>query len=362
MRNPARATRRNNVAAHGQGLKILASPYRETSHGNPVQAMLYDALERNGALVTGFSRRKLLFESWDVWHLHWPFEYVANTPNAFSVLRNMLMFSIALNVASIKKTKVFWTVHNIRPHERRHWFLEWLFWRLFLPNLRGIICMSHEGRRELFRRHPRTRSVPVHTIPHGHYRGAYPDVMCKREARAALDICPDKFVAVYIGQIRPYKGLVRLIGCFVDAEIADAELLIAGAADARMAREIQDAAASARNVKLALGFVERHDMQKYLRAADLVVLPYIEILNSGSAILALSFDRPILVPARGALAELRDLVGPDWVALYEGSLTEEIVRNAVQWTKARPVSCDARAPLDALDWDRIARLTIQAFS
>jgi beta-1,4-mannosyltransferase len=43
-----------------------------------------------------------------------------------------------------------------------------------------------------------------------------------------------------------------------------------------------------------------------MRAADLIALPYKEILNSGSAILALSFDRPILVPAAGALAELSE--------------------------------------------------------
>ncbi|MGH6683335.1 MAG: hypothetical protein ACRECA_05330, partial [Pseudolabrys sp.] len=86
------------------------------------------------------------------------------------------------------------------------------------------------------------------------------------------------------------------------------------------------------------------------------------ILNSGSAILALSFDRPILVPAQGALAELYDIVGTDWVRLYEGALSPDIVRGAVQWTKAHPLNPGARARLDALNWDRIARLTLQAFA
>jgi glycosyltransferase involved in cell wall biosynthesis len=340
----------------------LASPYRETSAENPVQAMLYDALERNGAQVAGFSRRKLLSESWDVWHLHWPLEYIVGKANVFSVLRNLFMFSIALKVARFRKIKMFWTVHNIYSHERKYRLLERLFWRLFLPSLHGIICMSHEGKKELFRRHPQIKSVPVYTIPHGHYRGAYPDVMSRSEARAALDISPGKFVALYIGQIRAYKGVLKLIRCFAEANIGNAELLISGEADAQMTRELRNAAAFGCNVKLALGFVAREEIQKYLRAADLVILPYTEILNSGSAILALSFDRPILVPARGALGELRNLVGPDWVALYEGGLTAEIVRAAVQWAKARPVSSDARAPLDALDWDRIARLTFEAFS
>jgi glycosyltransferase involved in cell wall biosynthesis len=222
--------------------------------------------------------------------------------------------------------------------------------------------MSEEGKRELFWRHPRTQSIPTFTIPHGHYRGAYPDIVSRREARVALDLSLNKFVALFIGQIRPYKGVSRLIRSFVDSHVTDADLVVAGKADGQMMREIEDAAAFACNVRLAPGFVSREDMQKYLRAADLVILPYEEILNSGSAILALSFDRPILVPARGALAELRHIVGADWVALYEGELTPKEIRAAVQWAKTRSVPPDARAPLDALNWDRIARLTIEAFS
>jgi hypothetical protein len=89
------------------------------------------------------------------------------------------------------------------------------------------------------------------------------------------------------------------------------------------------------------------------------VLPYKEILNSGSAILALSFDRPILVPALGTLTELRNRVGVDWVRIYEGELTPEKIRDAIDWTKTR--KSNVRAPLDDFSWDRIAQTTIQAF-
>jgi glycosyltransferase involved in cell wall biosynthesis len=222
--------------------------------------------------------------------------------------------------------------------------------------------MSDAGREELFRRQPRTRSIPIFTIPHGHYRGAYPDTIGKDEARAALDIPPGRFVALFIGQIRAYKGVPDLIRCFAAARLDNAGLLVVGKPDAQSARDIRNAAARASGVRLALGFVEREEMQKYLRAADLVILPYTEILNSGSAILALSFDRPILVPAQGALAELYDIVGSDWVRLYERALSPDIVRAAVRWTKARPLDSGARAGLDALNWDRIAHLTLQAFA
>lgn len=186
--------------------------------------------------------------------------------------------------------------------------------------------------------------------------------MSRNEARAALGIPQDEFVGAFVGQIRPYKGVAQLIRRFVEAKLTNSTLLVAGDATESMMRELENAAVPGPNVRLCFGFVDRNDIQKYLRAADLVILPYTEILNSGSAILALSFDRPILVPDRGALAELRSFVGPDWVNLYEGELSPGTIRAAVHWTKARQIQPDARAPLDALNWEHVGRMTIQAFS
>lgn len=342
-------------------LKVIASPYRESAGANPVQSLLYDAMEKSGVKVTGYSRHKLLFDSWNVWHLHWPAEYTVSGRSNYSIVRRLLSFWLALKIARFKNTKVFWTVHNIRPHERKHPVLERMFWRLFLPNVDGIICQSESGKATLFREHPRAQSLPVFTIPHGHYRGVYPDGMDKGQARAALDIRPDDFVAVFLGQIRPYKGVNQLISSFTDARLSHSKLLVAGTATEGVKRELTELSRHNPQVRLFLEFVSHQDIQKYLRAADIVILPFTEILNSGSAILALSFDRPILVPASGALAELRETVGADWVRLYDGVIDAKIIESAARWTKSRAIRPDERAPLDALSWDGIAERTIQAF-
>ena len=98
-----------------------------------------------------------------------------------------------------------------------------------------------------------------------------------------------------------------------------------------------------------------------MKAADLVVLPFTEILNSGSAILALSFNRPLLVPSRGAMAELFDIIGPDWVRLYDGPLTSQILEEAVLWANEKS-SSSAVIDLGRLDWDKIGQLTVEAFT
>ncbi len=127
---------------------------------------------------------------------------------------------------------------------------------------------------------------------------------------------------------------------------------------AALADEVREAAGGDPRVRLALGHVPDQDVQHYLRAADLVVLPFRDITNSASALLALSFDRPVLVPARGAMGELQALAGADWVSTYDGDLTPEMLVAALDWALRRP----SGAPrLEALEWPEIARQTLSAY-
>ena len=158
-------------------LKVLASPYLENSENNH-QVLLYRSMENLGVQVTNFSVRRLLFEPWDIWHLHWPEHWpepLLNAPKASSILLRLLRFWLKLKLARTKNTKIFWTVHNLRPHERDHPLLERFFWWIFLPSVDGMICMSHSSRRLLYDQHPRAKKHPIFIIPRGHYRGAYPD-------------------------------------------------------------------------------------------------------------------------------------------------------------------------------------------
>jgi hypothetical protein len=100
------------------------------------------------------------------------------------------------------------------------------------------------------------------------------------------------------------------------------------------------------------------DMQLYLNAADLVVLPYGETLNSGAAILALSFDRPVLGPDRGAFAELASEFGPRVVQTFAGDVTSGVLATALRRAIAEP---PGHLDLDALSWDRVAAGTIAAY-
>src|SRR5262249_24186908 len=162
--------------------------------------------------------------------------------------------------ARFRKTRIYWTVHKLRRHERDYPLLEPLFWRIFLPNVDGLICKSHSSRQLLYDQHPRTKKQPVFVIPPGHYRGFYPDAMSNDEARCALGLAPDEFVITFIGQVRPYKGVSRLIRCFKASGLATARLLIAGRpSTGSIVQELNELADGSPSIRLFLDFVADAD-------------------------------------------------------------------------------------------------------
>ena len=57
-------------------------------------------------------------------------------------------------------------------------------------------------------------------------------------------------------------------------------------------------------ISLHLQFVPDDQVHQFFSGVDAVVLPFTDVLTSGSAILALSFGKPVIAPALGCLPEL----------------------------------------------------------
>ena len=126
-----------------------------------------------------------------------------------------------------------------------------------------------------------------------------------------------------------------------------------------MRAEIERLAHQRADVRLRLEFVPDNDIAEWLAAADLVVLPYRAIENSGTALLALSADRPIVVPDAGAMRTLQRQVGEEWVHTYSGEFTDDVLAAALEWHSARPAV--GRPDLDEFDWRRIAERTAAVY-
>ena len=139
---------------------------------------------------------------------------------------------------------------------------------------------------------------------------------------ASLRACGDKTVVVNLGIIRRYKKVERLIK--LGRDDPSVQVLIAGkVGETEYEQELRQLAAGLDNLHLHFKFIADEELQLYLRASDLFVLPYDKITNSGSAILALSYDLPVLAPDLPCFRNLQQAFGDAWVTTYSGTFSSE---------------------------------------
>jgi glycosyltransferase involved in cell wall biosynthesis len=145
------------------------------------------------------------------------------------------------------------------------------------------------------------------------------------DARAALGVPEGRRVALFLGLIRPYKGVDLLMEAM--ARLAPEEdwlLIVAGEPWGKLGEEITDQVRRlgiGDRVGLRFGWVPEAEVTGLLAAADLVVLPYRSGSQSAVAPLALGAGVPVLCTAVGGLPEVvRD--GIDGVVVRPGSVSE----------------------------------------
>ncbi len=341
-------------------LVVHAEPAFRTAHANPYTAELARALQRRGVEVHDLSYARVALGKVDVVHLHWPdLTFLSGGRRIIHVARLALFYSALAIARRVRGTVLVWTAHNVTSHEdRSSRRIRDLAQGLLLRNLDGVLALTAGGIEAVRAEYPGLRDVPSAVTRHGHYRDAYDFSTGRDEARTRLGLDGDAPLILTLGQVRPYKNVPHLVDVFRRLDVP-ARLVVAGAAPAGLADEVRASAGDDPRITLRLAFVSDAELPLYIAAADLVVLPYRRVQNSGSAILALSADRPVLVPDLGAMRELRADVGDEWVRLYDGELTAAELAGALAW--ARESERGPVAPLEDFGWDVVASRTEEAY-
>jgi glycosyltransferase involved in cell wall biosynthesis len=342
-------------------MQVLAQPAFKNRQFNPYNWLLYTQVQQLGSMVTEFSPRQLLQRSAAprVWHLHWPDLYL-KSPERSKVWFKTRMLLLLMDLARLQGIKIVWTVHNLGSHEQLHPQLEARFWPAFIRRLHGYFSLTQTGMTAAQERFPQLRSIPGFVVPHGHYRQEYPQQVSRAAARQQLGLDPQANVILSFGRIRTYKNVPHLVRTFSQLPDQQVQLLVAGLPEPTVATELAPLQRLGDDrIHWHLEFISEAMTPVYFQAADLVVLPYREILNSGGALLALSLNCPVLVPHKGSLGELQARVGAEWVRTYSGELTSETLQAALHWAQTTPR--DPVAPLEAFDWQQIASQTMAAY-
>jgi D-inositol-3-phosphate glycosyltransferase len=141
---------------------------------------------------------------------------------------------------------------------------------------------------------------------------AVPDTdLTATKAKRRLGIQPDERTILFFGRIVPYKGLECLVEAFhrVARRDANCRLIIAGEPMKGFQRYIDDIrraiadGAGADRILNRLEFIPDDETEVYFKAADVLVLPYRNIFESGVLFLAYRFGLPVTVSDVGSFHE-----------------------------------------------------------
>jgi glycosyltransferase involved in cell wall biosynthesis len=331
---------------------------------NPYGPLLAAALERHCAEV----KFELAFDEaflranrdrLDVIHLNWPhFSYYHDDPKIMK--KQLAAFVGQLGLARDLGYKLVWTAHNLYPHNRRHIALDHEG-RLALCRLSTAIIahcqVAADAVRETFGRADR-----VFVIPHGHFVDVYPQTIGHDDARAELGVPDGAFAYGFFGSLQPYKGIEPLFDAFARLDRDDAWLLISGGGkDPAYLDGLRRRAAELPRVVLrTYRRAPSEDIALIMRAADVVTLPFVATMTSGTLMLALSWGRPVIAPALGCLPAT---VTPDAGILYDPEEPDALFR-ALTRIRERDLVNSGRAALACAlqyDWDEIALRTLEAY-
>lgn len=239
-------------------------------------------------------------------HLQWTSDILWNAGTEFDAKEKFNVFIELMDRFLDAGGRLAWTVHNVLPHDCRFPQIEAGLQQAVADRARIVHVLNDGTLNAVAKWFTIDPAKSVH-IPHPNYIGSYPDIVSRDQARYDLRLLPDEVLYSFVGAIRPYKGLGQLLDAFdeVRQDGRPRRLLVAGQPDDDPETQEQlDRCLLHPYVDLHPSRIPDSELQYYMRAVDVGVLPYQQALNSGVLMLALSFGLPVVAPDIPAAAEI----------------------------------------------------------
>lgn len=310
--------------------KVVFYPMLSQMAGNPYWTLLASGLKDAGIEVVEqpdcykitwlFKHRNLI----DIIHIHYFQSLYSNGGHTQARLIYVFRLALYLILAHLLGYRTVLTNHNLKPTQPlKPYWIDYLGHWVIVNFAERVIVHCPDARRLLAARYGRKHHV--FEVTHPNYIQSYPNNVSRESARLQLNLTPDKQVFLFFGGIRPNKNIETLIQAFSHIEGSQYSLIIAGnpGNDAQYASKLRNLADGDQRISFHLHYIPDEEIQVYFNACDVVVLPFARVLTSGSAILAMSYARPVIAPRAGCLPELLE---PDSGWLYESGELDSLIK------------------------------------
>jgi len=198
------------------------------------------------------------------------------------------VWAIPYRLMMTRANRVILQCHNIGEKEPA-------WWKRALANLvfRRADALVVHAASEADDARRRTKAPIVSTFLPVHELGR--EIPSREEARKKLGLTGN--VALFFGHIRPFKGLDIALEAWKNV---NATLVVAGEPWWGAKFDPQP------NVRFDLRFIPDSEIATYFAAADVVLAPYRSEAQSGVALTAFHFARPVIATSVGGLPEIID--------------------------------------------------------
>jgi D-inositol-3-phosphate glycosyltransferase len=292
-------------------LEVLGGPELSANHVFRHSRVKFHRLESERPLKTSLLGKalgvlgvygRMIKYAWKspikIFHLQWPYKIVLFDRTLLAVYYRLL------------GKKIIFTAHNVDGFAHgKSSLVNHLSLKFFYRMTDHLIVHTERMKRDLEGTYG-VASQKISIIPHGVMDAVPETALSGLEARKKLGIEKGAKVILAFGLITPYKGLELLVGALNELK-RNGEvftLVIAGRIKEcqsywdEVQREIKTAGLE-NSLILKLGHIPDEEVEIYFKAADLLVLPYRNIHQSGVLFLAYRFGLPVVATNVGSLRE-----------------------------------------------------------
>ena len=294
------------------------------NEGNKYIEIMVRPLRENGYTVyplDGFLSGWTHFRSIRLVHLNW-FENVDDS-SFRRAFRSFMRKMFVLTIIHWSGKKLVWTMHNRTSHEKKLGFFSRTITKFLVKWSDRIVIHNHLSAKILSHKNPKAAKKSYY-LPHPDFIGVYGPPITNKKASPR-----DVLSLLFIGTVKPYKNIELLIDA-VRPFRDQVSLTIAGEPNpASYGETISRLASSAGNIRLILDFIPDAELPGIIGESDLLILPYDlkSSLNSGTALLAFSYQKTVICPEIGTIEDLGK--AKQYVFHYQYTTEEEHLQSLI---------------------------------